>query len=477
MSCSCCEPIKTQLLIIGAGPGGYTAAFLAADLGMDVTLINTDPTPGGTCLHRGCIPSKALLHAAKIIDDAKDANEFGIQFNAPKINLDQLRDWKNKVVNQLSSGLEQLCQKRNIRYIYGRGQIIDANTAIAECADKTEHILFEKAIIATGSTPVNLPFIPPTDKVLFSTSALDIEDIPERLLVIGGGYIGLELSCAYAALGSNVSVVEMTKNLLPGIDADLTRVVERQFKTKFENLFLSTKVLAVEDKGEKISVSMEDKKGETFKEEFNKILVSVGRRPNTDGIGLVNTAVKINDKGFIQTNDQCQTDQSNIYAIGDITGNPMLAHKASAEARIAVHSILGNAKTFNPSSIPSVVFTDPEIATCGLSENEAEEKGIKIETVKFPWMALGRALTLNRPEGFTKLVIDPNTRKILGIGIVGAGAGELIAEGALAIEKGVTVDELAHVIHPHPTLSETFLEAAELFLGENVHIYKPKKKA
>jgi dihydrolipoamide dehydrogenase len=469
------EPIK--LVVIGAGPGGYAAAFLAADLGMQVTLIDREPNPGGVCVYRGCIPSKALLHAAKVLNESHEAQDIGITFDKPKVDLDKLRAWKNGVVERLTGGTGQLRKQRKITYIQGTAKFLNSTTLQVEGVDgKSQQVTFDKAIVATGSRPAVIPTLPKSKHILDSTAALDIETIPERLLVIGGGYIGLELSTVYDALGSKVTVVEMMPQLLTGADRDLANILIKRVESKFEKIMVSTKVLKVEETAQGLKVYFEDAEGKKFDQEFGKILVSIGRKPNTENLGLEKTKVKLTDRGFVAVNGQLKTDDDNIYAIGDIAGNPMLAHKASHEGRTAVEAIAGHKVAFEPQAIPAVVFTDPEVAWAGLTEIEAKEKGLDVAVVKFPWGASGRAITLNRVDGLTKLIIDSKTQRILGMGIAGAGAGELIAEGVLAIEMGALADDLKLSIHPHPTLTETVMETAENFFGTATHFYRPKKQ-
>lgn len=474
---------NTNLVVIGAGPGGYVAAFVAADMGMNVTLIDKHENPGGVCLHVGCIPSKALLHVAKLIREAREAEHWGVSFGEPKIDLDKLRDFKNKVVGKLTGGTGQLSKARKINYIRGTASFLNSNTLHIEKHDgETEELQFEKAILATGSEPSRIPGLPDSEHIWDSTSALELQTIPKRLLVIGGGYIGLELGSVYSALGSEVSVVEMMDGILPGADRDMVRVLQKSLEQSFKNIWVKTKVAEVKESGKKIKVTfVEDPswKGDNALEKehtFDKVLISVGRRPVTKGLGLENTKIKINDKGFVEVNGAQQTDDPNIYAIGDIVGGAMLAHKASAEGKVAVEAIAGHKVAFEPNAIPAVVFTDPELAWAGLSETEAKEKGIKVEVARFPWSASSRATTIDRNDGLTKLIIDPETQRVLGMGIVGAGAGELIAEGVLAIEMAALAKDVAMSIHPHPTISETVMEAAELALGSSPHLYRPKRK-
>jgi dihydrolipoamide dehydrogenase len=466
-----------NLVVLGAGPGGYAAAFYAADLGMNVTLIDREKNPGGVCLYRGCIPSKALLHAAKIVNEAKEANNIGIEFGEPKIDIDKLRNWKNSVVTKLTGGLGVLSKQRKINYIQASASFKDSSTLILDKADGTkEELPFEKIIIATGSVITDIPSLTINSKrVLNSTSALNLPEIPKSMLVIGGGYIGLELGSVYNSLGTKVSVVEMTPGLLPGADRDMVIYLSKRINSAFDKVMLNSKVLELKEEGDQIKVKIEDKDGKVNELSYDYVLMSIGRRPETKGLGLENTKVKLTPRGWIEISEFRQTADANIYAIGDIAGEPMLAHKASHEGRAAVEAIAGHKVVFEPKAIPAVVFTDPEIAWAGLTETQAKDKGIKYEVAKFPWAASGRALTLDRSDGVTKILIDPDTERILGVGICGPGAGELIAEAVLAIEMGANVTDLKLTIHPHPTLSETVMEAAEVFFGESTHIYRPKK--
>ncbi len=468
---------KIKLTVIGGGPGGYAAGFLAADLGMDVTLIDLDKNPGGVCLYRGCIPSKALLHVAKLIHEAEEAKNWGIEFGAPKIDINKLRDFKNRVVEKLTSGLGQISKQRKINFIQGRASFINSSTLKIEKADgQTIEHTFEKAIIATGSVIATIPSLDIKSKrLLNSTSALDLPEIPKSLLVVGGGYIGLELGSVYRALGTKVSVVEMMPGLLPGADRDLVNYLSMRIKKSFAEVMTKSKVLEMKEVKEGISVKIEDEKGNVADKVYDYVLMSIGRKPETRGLGLENTKVSLTDRGWIKVDKQLRTTDPNIFAIGDIAGEPMLAHKASHEGKTAVEVIAGHKVTFEPLAIPAVVFTDPEIAWAGITEEQAKKDGIKHEVAKFPWAASGRAVTLDRNDGVTKLIIDPDTQRILGVGICGPGAGELIAEGVLAIEMGANVTDLKLTIHPHPTLSETIMDAAEVFFGQSSHFYKPKR--
>ena len=457
-----------KIVVLGGGPGGYAAAFLAADKGMNVTLIDTGNKPGGVCLHRGCIPSKALLHIAHLINETKEAKTWGIDFGEPKIDLDGVRNWKNTVIDKMATGLTQLCKQRKVEFVSAKGNFKDSNTI--EANEKLYS--FDHCILSTGSRPAQ-PFknISP---LIDSTDALELKSIPKRLLVVGGGYIGLEMGSVYAALGSQVTIVEMTKDILPGVDRDLVRPLHHRIKNQFEAILVNTKVKDFESKGSKVSVTFENESGIEQKE-FDQALVSIGRRPNTENIGLDNTKVKLNDKGFVIANSQQKTEDPSILAIGDVIGGPMLAHKAAHEAKVAVEVLNGEKSDFKNRVIPAVVFTDPEIAWAGLTENEALAQGRNVKVVKFPWGASGRAQTLGRGEGLTKLLIDPESEKIMGVGLTGPGAGELIAEGVLAIQTQIKAKELALSIHPHPTLSETMMETAEVFYGTATHIYKRKR--
>jgi len=468
---------KINLVVIGAGPGGYAAAFFAADLGMNVTLVDAEKNPGGVCLYRGCIPSKALLHIAKLLNEVKEAKEWGIEFGEPKIDLDKLRDFKNKVVGKLTGGLGVLSKQRKINFIQGRASFVNSASIMVEKADGTkEEIKFDKAIIATGSVIATIPsLVVNSPRLLNSTSALDLPAIPKSLLVVGGGYIGLELGSVYAALGTKVSVVEVLDGLLPGADRDMVMFLQKKLQGSFERIMLQSKVIEIKEVEDGLAVKIESKNGSTEEIIYDYVLMSIGRKPETRGLGLENTKVMINERGWIVADETLKTSDPNIYAIGDIVGEPMLAHKASHEGRVAVESIAGHKVAFEPKAIPAVVFTDPEIAWAGMTENQAKQKGIKYEVAKFPWAASGRATTLDRSDGVTKLIVEPYTERILGFGICGPGAGELIAEGTLAIEMGANLTDLKLTIHPHPTLSETLMEAAEVFFGHCTHLYRPKK--
>lgn len=472
------ESSNVRIAVIGAGPGGYAAAFLAADLGMNVTLIDKEKNPGGVCLYKGCIPSKALLHVAKLLDETEQAKNWGIEFSKPKIDLVKLRNWKNDVVEKLTSGVGSVAKFRRVNYVQGTASFKNSKTLLIERNEgKKEELSFDKIIIATGSRIATIPSLNINSKrLLNSTTALDLPAIPKSLLVIGGGYIGLELGSVYQALGSKVSVVEMLDGLLPGADRDLVSYLSKRLKEKFESIMPNSKVVEMNEVKDGIKVKIQDKEGKITENIYDYVLMSIGRKPDTSGLGLENTKVKTNERGWINVNKQMRTDDPDIFAIGDIVGEPMLAHKASHEGRVAVEVIAGHKSAFEPMAIPAVVFTDPEIAWAGLTENQAKEKNINYEVSKFPWAASGRAVTLDRLDGVTKILVDPGSERILGIGICGPGAGELIAEGVLAIEMGANLTDLKLSIHPHPTLSETMMEAAEVFFGQSTHVYRPKKK-
>ncbi|HKY09162.1 MAG TPA: dihydrolipoyl dehydrogenase [Candidatus Binatia bacterium] len=465
------EPISTEIVVLGAGPGGYAAAFYAADKGKKVILVEQNPRLGGICLNVGCIPSKALLHAAEILREARDSAHRGIEFSPPKIDIDKLRAWKESILDKLGHGIATLAKQRGVQVVHGRGHFEDSQTLRVETSEGQKFIRYEKAVIAVGSKPA-MPsaFDLGNKRVMTSTEALALPDVPQDLLVVGGGYIGMELGTVYAALGSNVVVLEALPSILTGVDADLARPVARAAQKAFKEIRVNTKVQKMATAGKQIKVTLEMDK-QVREELYDRVLVSVGRTPNLADLGLENTKVTRDDKGFIQCNEQQQTEDPNIYAIGDVNGGALLAHRASKEARIAVEAILGESSAFDNVVIPAVVYTDPEVAWCGLTETEAKAKNIEIKVAKFPWGASGRALTLDRPDGLTKLIIEPDTERILGVGIAGARAGDLISEGVLAVEMGATVRDLAESVHPHPTLSETLMEAAESFYGTATHTH------
>ncbi|MCC6992705.1 MAG: dihydrolipoyl dehydrogenase [Acidobacteria bacterium] len=465
-----------SVIVLGAGPGGYAAAFYAADLGMQVTLVDEEKNPGGVCLYRGCIPSKALLHVAKLMDESKHASHWGVEFGTPKVDLDKLRAYKDGVVEKLTGGTGQLAKQRKITYIQGRATLTGPTSMSVKTATGVQDVSADYVVLATGSHPTRIPGLNvDSPRLLDSTGALDLPAIPKTLLVVGGGYIGLELGSVYAALGTKVSVVEMTPTLLPGADRDLVKPLQQRIEKTFAKVMTATKVTGMVAAKSGIAVTFEGE-GAPASETYDYVLVSIGRRPNSKIDGLDKTKVKIDGKGFIETDGQRRTAEPTMFAIGDVAGEPMLAHKASHEARVAIEAIAGHKAVFEPAAIPAVVFTDPEIAWAGLTEAEAEKAGRKVEVTRFPWPASGRAIAIDRTDGMTKLIIDPDTGRILGVGMVGSGAGELIAEGVLAIEMGATAEDLKLTIHPHPTLSETVMEAAEVFFGQATHVYRPKKK-
>jgi len=453
-----------DLVVIGAGPGGYHAAFKAAELGLSVTLIDPEEHPGGVCLYRGCIPSKALLHVAKLITESQESAAIGITFSKPKIDLDQVRAWKNDVVEKLTGGLGTKVEKQKLTYIRGTARFKDAHhLEVTDMDGKTSDLEFSQAILATGSRPIMLPGVEAgSQRIIDSTGALNLSDVPSSLLVVGGGYIGLELGSAYVALGSKVTVVEMTDGLLPGCDRDLVSLLKRRLDKIFEDILLKTKVVELKEQKNGVAVTLEDKKGESTNRRFEKVLIAIGRKPNTEELGLNKTGITKNDKGFIEVDGQQRTAEPHIFAIGDIAGEPMLAHKAYAEAEVAAEVAGGGKAVYEPRAIPAVVFTDPEIAWCGLTETQAREQKIKVKTAKLPWRSNGRCLTLGRDDGITKLIVDPENDRVLGVAVAGPGAGELIAEGVLAIEMAATSEDLRKTIHPHPTLSETIFDAARM---------------
>ena len=468
--------ISTQLVVVGGGPGGYAAAFLAADLGLSTALVDPEVNPGGVCVYRGCIPSKALLHVARVVEEARQASAWGVTFGDPRIDLAKLRGFKDSVVKRLTSGTGQLVKHRKIRYLQGIAEILDSHAVRVKLASGGEERLqFEHAILATGSVPAMPASLKLDDpRVMDSTAALDLPDIPRSLLVVGGGYIGLELGTVYATLGSAVTVVEMTEGLLPGADRDLVEVLARRVKQTMKAVLLRSRVVQMKAEPNGVHVSFEGEAGQKA-QVFDRVLVAVGRRPNANIAGLDGTRVQVNDRGFIVVDEQMRTDEASIFAIGDVVGDPMLAHKASHEGRVAVEVIAGENVAFAPHAIPAVVFTDPELAWAGLTETQAASAGRKIVVAKFPWGASGRAITLDRTDGLTKLVLDPETERLLGVGLVGPGAGELVAEGVLGIEMGATATDLKLSIHPHPTLTETMMESAEVFFGQATHVYRPKR--
>ncbi len=468
---------NAQLVVLGAGPGGYTAAFRAADLGLRVTLVERDPTLGGVCLNVGCIPSKALLHAAKLIADARDMAAHGIIFGAPKVDLDALRGWKEKVVGQLTGGLRSLAKQRKIDVVTGEGRFVDAHTLAVTGGDgRTQRLGFEQAIIAAGSQPVRLPGLPYEDpRLIESTGALALVDIPPRLLVVGGGIIGLEMATVYAELGSAVTVVELSDGLIPGADRDLIKPLEKRLKARLAAVHLQTRLSGVTAEKDALRVAF-DGPGALPEAKFDRVLVAVGRRPNGALLDADKAGITVDARGYIGVDGQMRTNQPHIFAIGDVVGNPMLAHKATHEGRIAAEAAAGHKVAFDARVIPAVAYTDPEVAWVGLTEAEAAARGITVEKAVFPWAASGRALSIGRSEGLTKLLFDAADRRIVGAGIVGPSAGDLIAEAALAIELSCDAEDIGLTIHPHPTLSETLAMAAEMFSGTITDLYVPQKK-
>ena len=467
------EVIENDLVIIGAGPGGYAAAFLAADKGMKVTLIDAAERPGGTCLFVGCIPSKALLHAAKLITDARDAAHLGVHFGPPKIDLGGVRGHGTKVVDTLSKNLADLCKRRKVEYVKARAAFADSQTLQLDDGSRRR---FRHCVVATGSVPI----VPPawdlkSPRVMDSTAALKLDEVPGSLLVIGGGYIGLELGYVYAALGSKVTVVELTDGLLPGVDRELVRPLQGRLEKLFDKIYLNTKVVQLADTRKGVKVTLEGEEVADKQPVFDRVLVSVGRRPSSRGLGLENTKVQVDEKGFLKVDERRRTADERIFAIGDVAGEPMLAHKASHEGKLVVEVIAGEAAVWDHRAVPAVVFTDPEIAWCGLTETEAKKQGREVKAARFPWAASGRAATLGRTEGLTKLIVDPETDRVLGVGIVGPGAGEMIAEGVLAVEMAASARDLVLSIHPHPTLTETLAEAAETLYGTATHLYRARR--
>jgi dihydrolipoamide dehydrogenase len=467
--------VETQVLVIGSGPGGYAAAFRAADLGLDVTLVDTAPRPGGVCLFRGCIPSKTFLHIAQLMYDTKNAAALGLTFEPPRIDIEALRQWKAGIIDRLAEGLMSLTKRRGIQMIQGRATFESSDRVRIHEAD-VSHVRFKHAIIATGAHPVAFPgtSFTPGGRIMDASGALALADIPETLLIIGGGYTGLEMGCVYAALGSRVHLVEKTESLLQGVDRDLVRPLRRRLDESFESVTLGSGVSAMSEEADGVSVTFEDPESDLPKR-FSRVLVAIGRRPNSGDLALSNTTVEIDEHGFIKIDEHQRTADSRILAIGDVAGNPMLAHKAVAEGKIAAEVIAGEPAAFDARAIPAIVYTDPQIAWAGLTQEEARRKGQKVSVQRFPWKISGRALTLDAPEGLTKMVIDPDSQRILGVGIVGREVEGLIAEGVLAIEMGAQAQDVALSIHAHPTLSETEAEAAEIFLGTATHIL-PRKK-
>ena len=466
-----------ELIVIGAGPGGYAAAFRAADLGKQVLLVDKFDALGGVCLNRGCIPSKALLHLAKIIDDAKSVESLGVTFEPPTLDIDKIRTWKESVISQLNKGITQMAKARGVFRATGTAKFLSENSITVEESTGSLIYTFDSCIVATGSRPSKIPTFPEDPRIISSTGALSLKDIPETLLVVGGGYIGLEMGSVYHAFGSKVTIVEFMPSLLPGADADLVKPLQKKLTADFNKIYLSTQLIDIIPENVDLTVHFETTNGEKFTESFDKVLVSVGRKPNTENLTLEKAGISLTDRGFIPVNDKRQTSINNIYAIGDITGDPMLAHKATHEGKVAAEVISGDeSSSFDPKAIPAVIFTDPEIAWAGPTEAELKRDGIPYVKGEFPWQASGRAIALDRTEGKTKILADPETNKIIGIGIVGANAGDLISEGMLAIEMGADAEDIGLTIHPHPSLSETVANAAEIIEGTITDLYFPKNK-
>lgn len=470
------ESLQTQVAVIGGGPGGYAAAFRAADLGMEVTLINAEEKLGGVCLRRGCIPSKALLEVTQLIHQTRQARQWGLSFDGLDVDPNELRSWKNEVIGQLVDGLEHLSERRDVKIIQARAVFETSNQVRLEGGDIAE-VEFEHAILATGAAPIPLPDTPfqENSRIMDAAAALELPEIPETLLVIGGGYIGLELGSVYAALGAKVTVAEMTGGLLPGTDRQLVRSFSRQIEEVYEAIHLNTKVTRLEENENGVDVTLEGEVEDT-EQHFERVLVAIGRRPNSRNIGLENTGVEIKSDGFVKVDEQQRTGDQTIFAVGDVAGAPLLAHKAMYEGKVAAEAIAGEPAAFDVRCIPAVVYTDPEIAWCGLTEEEAKDQGRPVKVQRFPWKASGRALTMGASGGMTKMVFDADTERVLGVGIVGRGAENMIVEGALAVEMGAVAEDLALTIHPHPTLAETAGEAAEAFLGMSTHIFSRGQK-
>lgn len=470
------DKTQTEVVVVGAGPGGYAAAFRAADLGKKVVLIEKDTSLGGVCLNRGCIPSKSLLHLAKLIEDTKEAKKKGVFFDTPKINISEVREWKSRIISNLSSGISQLAKAREVKVVTGNASFVSKNKVSVKNKNDEHTIYFENAIIATGSTAATIADIPPgSHRIIGSKQALELKAIPKKILVVGGGYIGLELGSVYSALGSRVNILEALPHLLTGADQDLVKPLQKRLSQKFENIYTNSTLVSVEEKEVGVYVKIKTPKGD-IAEKFDTVLISIGRRPNTRGLNPEKAGVNLNEKGFVCVDEFQRTSEPNIYAIGDVTGNPMLAHKASYEGVVASEHLSGLTSKFDARTVPAVVFTNPEIAWAGLTEAEAIKKGIPYKKGEFPWAASGKANTLGFKEGKTKILFDPKTSQVLGVGIVGPEAGDLISEAALAIEMGADAEDLGQTIHPHPTLSETVKNSAEAFLGTTTDLLIPKRK-
>jgi dihydrolipoamide dehydrogenase len=461
---------EVEVLVIGSGPGGYAAAFRAADLGLDVTMIDPEARPGGVCLYKGCIPSKTFLYLAELIYDAARAEDMGVSFGKPRIDLEALRTWKDKVIDQMANGLVSLSNRRGVQLLKGRVEFENSATVrVHDC--EVSHIKFRHAILATGSQPVALPgtAFQPGGRIMSSTGALALADVPEKLLILGGGYVGLELGTVYAALGSRVSLVELEDRLLVGVDQDLVKPLHRRLEKLFESITLKTKVVSMEENANRVNVTFESDI-DTPQKTFNRVLVAIGRKPNSQDIGLGNTKVEVDEKGFVIIDDRQRTADERIFAVGDVAGGMMLAHKASREGKVAAEVIAGQTSAFDVRAMPAIVYTDPQIAWCGLTEEQARQENRTVKVLRFPWKFSGRATTMGAPEGLTKIIVDPENGRILGLGITGRDTEGLISEGVLAIEMGALAEDMALSIHPHPTLSETEGEAAEIFIGTATHI-------
>ncbi|MFW6215424.1 MAG: dihydrolipoyl dehydrogenase [Alkalispirochaetaceae bacterium] len=472
---------RADTVVVGGGPGGYAAAFKASDLGQKVILVDPLENPGGVCLHWGCIPTKALLHVVKVKDEAREARNWGLTFSEPKVDIDQLRGFKDGVIKKLTGGLGQLVKQRKIDHIHGLARFTSESTlTVALNEGGEEEVSFEHAIIATGASPISLPNVDiESDRILYAKSALELEEIPESLLVVGGGYIGLELGSVFGKLGCEVTVVEMTDGIMPGADRDLVKVFEQANEGEvFKEVLTSTVVDAITESGDGLQVTMKSAdgdKGANRSATFSKVLLTVGHRPNTAHLGLEEVGVETTERGFVKVDDQRRTNVNNVFAVGDVTGPPLLAHKANREGQVAAEVITGRKSAYDPATIPAVEYTNPEIAWCGVTEREAEQQGLDVEITSFPWAASGRALAMGTAVGKTKLIVDRKSERVLGVGIVGKDAGELISEGVLAVEMGALAEDLALSVHPHPTLSETIMEAAELFYGSATHVFRRRK--
>ena len=467
---------ETDLLVIGGGPGGYAAAFRAADLGLDVTVVDSSGRLGGVCLFRGCIPSKTLLHVSELLYDARHAEEMGVTFGDPKVDLERLRQWKNEVIDKLAKGLGELAKKRGVQVLHGRA-VFESSERTRLQNTETGHIRFRHAIIATGSVPTLLPAVTfrKGGRILNSTAALGLGDVPEHLLVVGGGYVGVELGSVYASLGSQVTLVEGGERLMAGADADLVQPLLTRLKGLFKAIYTKTRVKNLEELEDRVEIELEGEV-DAPRQTFDRVLIAIGRSSNARDIGLKNTRVTVDDRGFVIVDDQRRTTDERIFAVGDVAGGVMLAHKAMHEGKVAAEVIAGLPSAFDFQAIPAVVYTDPQIAWCGLTEEAARKQNRAVKVSRFPWSASGRAISIGAPKGMTKMIIDAETKRVLGVGIVGRGAGEIIAEGVLAVEMGALAADLALTIHPHPTLSESEEEAAEAFLGSSTHIL-PQRQA